>query len=120
MVLSVAERQRRRRQIIKEDPERRLIEKQKERERWIRRVEKGEIKNVKDMTEREKRHQDVEVKCMHRVGGNRFFWPTNDDVCWYTKDKVLGVIPKPTPVTGRHMQVDPVMWKNMTKDIYVT
>ena len=59
--------------------------------------------------------EDVEVKCMHRIGNNRFFWPPLDDVCWYTKDKVMCIIPEPSPVTGKHMQVDPTIWKSFER-----
>jgi hypothetical protein len=26
----------------------------------------------------------AEVKCMHKVGTNRFYWPQIDDVLWYS------------------------------------
>ncbi|GAA6073295.1 uncharacterized protein LOC124051031, partial [Tachysurus ichikawai] len=31
------------------------------------------------------------VKCMHRVGVNRFFWPRKDDLLWYLFDDVLEI-----------------------------
>ena len=39
---------------------------------------------------------DIEVKCMNSVDVNRFYWPTiRDDVCWYSVDDVLFLIPEP-------------------------
>ncbi|XP_060568684.1 uncharacterized protein LOC132727272 [Ruditapes philippinarum] len=32
---------------------------------------------------------EIEVKAMHRVGNNRYFWPMIDDVLWYNKEQVL-------------------------------
>jgi hypothetical protein len=54
---------------------------------------------------------DVQVKCMHSVGANRFFWPSREDVCWYVREDVLEVIPEPLNVTSRHKQVLPEIWK---------
>ena len=42
----------------------------------------------------------VEVKCMHRIGVNRFFWPTREDVLWYLHDDIIRMIPPPTFVTS--------------------
>ena len=49
--------------------------------------------------------EDLKVKCMHRIGQSRFFWPLTDDLCWYKYDDILTKIPPPAPVTGRHHQV---------------
>lgn len=57
---------------------------------------------------------DVQVKCMHRVGDNRFYWPMRDDVCWYGPDAILAVIPAPQPVTSRHFCIDASIWKQVT------
>ncbi|KAI7792928.1 hypothetical protein IRJ41_022844 [Triplophysa rosa] len=35
----------------------------------------------------------VEVKCMHRIGVNRFFWPVRDDVLLYLHEDILRMIP---------------------------
>ena len=56
---------------------------------------------------------DVSVRCMHRVGQNRFYWPSTEDVCWYNKDQIVAVIPPPTSVTSRHMQIDAAVWKSL-------
>jgi hypothetical protein len=45
---------------------------------------------------------DVQIKCMHKIGDNRFFWPHRDDVCWYAASEVKAVIPEPQKVTSRH------------------
>ena len=54
--------------------------------------------------------EDIQVKCMCRIGPNRFFWPARDDVCWYSKDDIIRIIPPPVKVTGRHHQVRPDIW----------
>ena len=56
---------------------------------------------------------DILVRCMHRVGQNRFYWPSTEDVCWYNKDQIVAVIPPPTSVTSRHMQIDAAVWKSL-------
>ena len=56
---------------------------------------------------------DVLVRCMHRAGQNRFYWPSTEDVCWYNKDQIVAVIPPPTSVTSRHMQIDAAVWKSL-------
>ena len=28
---------------------------------------------------------DVEMRCMHRIGHNRFFWPHHQDICCMTR-----------------------------------
>ncbi|XP_052809542.1 uncharacterized protein LOC128238012 [Mya arenaria] len=47
--------------------------------------------------------EDLEVKVMHKIGKNRFFWPLLDDTLWYHKDKVVTILDgAPVRVTGRH------------------
>ena len=53
---------------------------------------------------------DVQVKCMHPVGINKFFWPSRPDICWYKKDDVKNIIPAPCNVNSRHFQVQPDIW----------
>ena len=53
---------------------------------------------------------DVQISCMVAIGENRFFWPRREDVCWYDFDKVICIIPEPQNVTGRHKEVDPLIW----------
>ena len=38
--------------------------------------------------------EDVQVKCMCRIGPNRFC-QARDDVCWYSKDDIVRIIPPP-------------------------
>ncbi|KAF4114133.1 hypothetical protein G5714_004356 [Onychostoma macrolepis] len=52
----------------------------------------------------------VQVKCMHRVGPNRFFWPARDDILWYLFEDVLEIIPPPKPVTKRHVEISKEVW----------
>ncbi|KAJ8355257.1 hypothetical protein AAFF_G00078390, partial [Aldrovandia affinis] len=49
----------------------------------------------------------LEVKVMHNIGRNRFFWPRLEDQIWYTVDKVITLIPPPENVTKRHVQISP-------------
>lgn len=55
--------------------------------------------------------ESVEVKCMCKVGMNRFFWPRLEDCIWYPWADVLGLIQPPKPVTKRHVQVSPKTWE---------
>ena len=57
----------------------------------------------------------VQVKCMHRVGPNRFFWPVREDVLWYMFDDVLELIPPPKPVTSRHMEIEKEVWARLSE-----
>jgi len=57
----------------------------------------------------------VQVKCMHRVRPNRFFWPAREDVLWYVFDDVLELIPPPNPVTSRHMEIQKDVWARVSK-----
>ena len=60
---------------------------------------------------------EVKVKCMYKVGLNRFMWPRTDDVIWYTMDQVVAVIPEPLHVTKRHVQVEPKLWEDILAKI---
>ncbi|CAB1433774.1 unnamed protein product [Pleuronectes platessa] len=48
-----------------------------------------------------------EVKVMHNIGRNLFYWPRIEDNIWYTVDKVVTLIPPPENVTQRHVQITP-------------
>lgn len=54
-----------------------------------------------------------QVKCMHRVGENRFFWPLRDDLHWYPFEDVLTLIPTPENVTSRHMAIARAVWDTL-------
>lgn len=60
---------------------------------------------------------ELQVKCMVKVGHNRFIWPRSDDIIWYDKARLLKVIPSPTWVTKRHMQVDHSMWEEILQSM---
>ena len=62
MPLSVAEKQRRYRERIKQDPERYNEYLSKEKKRWEDRKKTGKIKLISDMTKREKRHKRLHGK----------------------------------------------------------
>ncbi len=57
----------------------------------------------------------AQVKCMSRIGANRFFWPLRDDVLWYLFEDVLRLIPPPKAVTSRHVEIDAAIWASLTK-----
>ena len=57
MAMSAAERQRRRRERINQDPERRTAELMKERERWHKRKERDQIKSITALSDRAKRRR---------------------------------------------------------------
>ncbi len=57
------------------------------------------------------------VKCMHRVGVNRFFWPPRDDFLWYLFDDVLEIIQAPQPVTSRHMEIQRDVWMRLSQSL---
>uniref|UniRef100_UPI00358F15CF uncharacterized protein n=1 Tax=Myxine glutinosa TaxID=7769 RepID=UPI00358F15CF len=57
----------------------------------------------------------VQVKCMHRVGINRYFWPARDDILWYLFDDVLELIPPPQPVTKRHVEILKEVWDRLSQ-----
>ena len=77
--------------------------------RYEARVYPGVVCSVEDT--------DVEVKCMSAAGKNRFFWPSREDVCWYTADNVLFHIPEPQKVGSRHMQIHPKLWDDIEQHI---
>ncbi|KAK7918767.1 hypothetical protein WMY93_010051 [Mugilogobius chulae] len=53
------------------------------------------------------------VKCMHKAGANRFYWPPRDDILWYLFDDVLQLIHPPQPVTSRHMEIQKDVYKEL-------
>ena len=57
--------------------------------------------------------ESVEVKCMARIGHNRYFWPRLEDIIWYNWINILMPIPELKPVTGRHWQIDAEKFKEI-------
>ncbi|XP_067270942.1 uncharacterized protein [Pseudorasbora parva] len=55
----------------------------------------------------------VEVRCMQKIGVNRFFWPTREDILWYLFEDIVCIIPPPRPVTGRHMEIEKEVWAKL-------
>jgi len=54
---------------------------------------------------------DVQVRCMHKAGHNRFYWCTTVSyICWYSYQEVLSLTDEPSKVGSRHIQVDPAVW----------
>ncbi len=60
---------------------------------------------------------EIEVKCLHKNGHNRFFWPRIEDKIWYSMDQLVAIIPEPQSVTQRHVQVDPPIWEAILKKL---
>ncbi|WAR13062.1 hypothetical protein MAR_027242 [Mya arenaria] len=61
---------------------------------------------------------DLDVKVMHKVGNNRYFWPLIDDQCWYTQDKVVTLLDQePEHVTFRHCQIPTIVWELIKKEM---
>lgn len=56
---------------------------------------------------------EIEVKCLQKVGQNRFVWPAREDKIWYSSEHLLCDIPEPTPVTKRHLEIEPKVWSNI-------
>jgi hypothetical protein len=55
---------------------------------------------------------DLEVKVMHRIGVNRFFWPLLEDRIWYKKQKVVTLLEEePQKVTNRHRELPSAVWR---------
>ncbi|KAJ4939070.1 hypothetical protein JOQ06_028532 [Pogonophryne albipinna] len=55
---------------------------------------------------------NVKVKCMHRNGINRFFWPSpREDVNWYGDDQIMCLIPEPLAVNKRSVQIEQELWE---------
>lgn len=59
----------------------------------------------------------IEVKVMHRIGRNRFFWPTIEDRCWYTESNFVTLINEPHSIGSRHVQVDAAVWACIEKKL---
>lgn len=59
----------------------------------------------------------VQVKCLHRVGKNRFFWPARDDILWYLFNDVLETIQPPQAVTSRHMEIQRDVWNRLSESV---
>lgn len=55
----------------------------------------------------------VEVRCMQKIGFNRFFWPAHEAILWYLFEDIVCIIPPPRPVTGRHMEIDREIWAKL-------
>ena len=58
---------------------------------------------------------EAQVKCVHRAGENKFFWPVVDDLIWYTFENVIAFIPLPQPVSSRHLGVQKDIWAKLVQ-----
>ena len=87
MPLSAAERQRRRRQRIRDDPARELAEREKDRKRWHQRKAAGSVKLVGELSERDVRirrrywREDKRKKQVEKQRQNANTTPTTPPIC---------------------------------------
>lgn len=75
----------------------------------------GEIINVDIET------QECYVKCMCKIGNNRFFWPNYPDVAWYEHESILSLIPEPVLIgrNGRHYEICADIWEKAQNSLDV-
>ena len=87
MPLSPAEKQRRRKQRIRDDPARELAEREKDRKRWHQRKAVGSVKLVVDLSERDVRirrrywREDKRKKQVEKQRQNANMPPTTPPIC---------------------------------------
>lgn len=54
---------------------------------------------------------NIKVKCMHRNGMNKFYWPgPREDVNWHDDSQIVCFISEPRPINQRSVEIDPIMW----------
>jgi hypothetical protein len=58
-------------------------------------------------------HESVEVKTMHSVGKNRYFWPLCEDVIWYKFESVISFKNEPKNVTKLHVEIEHELWEEI-------
>ncbi|MEQ2216425.1 hypothetical protein XENOCAPTIV_015974 [Xenoophorus captivus] len=55
---------------------------------------------------------NIKVKCMHRNGLNKLFWPSpRNDVSWYSDDQIMCLIPGPRAVNKRSVLIEQHFWE---------
>lgn len=63
---------------------------------------------------------NVKVKCMHRNGVNKLYWPSpRDDINCYGDDQIVCLMPEPLPVNKRSVQIDHSIWKYLEEHLNV-
>ena len=62
-------------------------------------------------------HEFVEVKVMHKIGTNIYFWPARDDILNYYFHQVVTVFEGMESVTNRHMQLPVSVWDKVCKKL---
>ena len=54
----------------------------------------------------------IKVKCMHRNGINKLFWPSpKEDICWYSDGQIICLMPEPQAVNKQYIQTEKSTWK---------
>ena len=61
---------------------------------------------------------EIEVKVMHNIGPNRYFWPRMDDILWYDLLHVVSLIPEPQYATKRHVAIERRLWETIEMELY--
>lgn len=62
----------------------------------------------------------IKVKCMHKNGVNKFFWPSpREDVNWYGDEQIVCLMPAPLPVNKRSVQICHNIWKYLEEHMNV-
>lgn len=54
----------------------------------------------------------IMVKCMHRNGINKFFWPSpREDITWYADQQILCLITEPQALNKCSVQIGKASWR---------
>jgi len=62
--------------------------------------------------------EDLKIKCMHRNGINKFYWPSpREDVSWYRDDQIVCLITEPQPINKRSVQLEKSVWSFLEKQL---
>lgn len=134
-MVSAAERQRQYRARRDADPVKKAANLRKDRERWKKRRDAGSTSTVATLSDREQRHKrkywrEAQQRCRARKQRTVQTTPQSPDPVpdpepdpephpepgtslWYPFDDVLRIIPQPTQVTGRHVEIDKAIWSEM-------
>lgn len=61
---------------------------------------------------------DIKVKCMHKNGTNKFYWPSpRDDITWYRDDQVVCLMKEPQPLNKGSVQLEKIVWDFLGKHL---
>ena len=60
---------------------------------------------------------EIEMKVMHRIGTNKFFWPMLEDILWYSHYDIVAYIGQPNAVGSRHFHLSQAEWEFVTESL---